>query len=224
MRLIKRRKNLFAVGAAFCIYGVIPHNFLIKKQYPVVNTANKTIDSAIAEYEKEHGKTPESTKLQVLDYYFTKEAFEKLKDIPICEGKLFGEARGIATGRNLVMNYCQNLAGYGFGMKTVIKEELSLKNQTIIHENIHHASALGLIDDVEFDNAWQELSRDPFFKPVTKQIDEHIQEHYSGVMMALFPNYRTLEREAFFSEVYTLQFLRQFMPQRIKDVYKRTLK
>ena len=192
----------------------------ITKKYPPVETKT-TIDAAIEDYEEKHGETPESKKTRILQKYFTKEAFEKLKDVPIYEGETFQEYQAHALGRNFFMNCGQSMLGYGWGMKTVIADEKTITDELICHEYTHHASALGIIDDKKFSEEWNKMFEDEKYKLTTEQIDETITEKYPALIY-ITPKWRTMERESKLTE--KIIFEKTQIPAEMKKVYEKMLK
>lgn len=218
-RIRKKRTKIRLSALVFLTALSLPHEFVITRKYPPVDLNNKSLTQAIIEYENKYGKTPESMKIRVLREYFTPNAFEQLKDIPICEGNIPPLAR--ATGRSPLEMYFQNWFGYGYTRRTIINPEAKLETKTIIHENIHHASALGLIDDDEFANAWEQMYKNKATANIADEINQIIDENYSIIIRTL-QSRRLLEQEAYLSQHYLQN--RSILPPEIRRIYEQILK
>lgn len=227
--MLHKKTRLTSLVASALLAGSLSMGcaYNIKKEYPPVTFTSVSVDQAVKNYEEKYGETPESKKIKILQKYFTDEAFNKIASIPVVEGnvKILGGKNmiGLAMGRNFFMNIGQLIMGYGWGKKTIIKQAKSLSDRSIVHEYTHHASALGLIDDCEFEKAWKKLVADPNYFRLVKDIDEIVYEcGYGSTIKALFPIIITLEREGELAEEIISSPAIEF-PDYIKKVYARTL-
>lgn len=193
----------------------------IRREYPPVDYTSGSLDKSLEEYEGKYGVTPESKKIKILRQYFTDEAFQQLACIPVVEGDVGERTLARATGRNCLMNLGQLFVGYGWGKKTIVKRAESLTHRTTIHEYVHHASAVGRIDDCAFEDAWDKMSEDKKYLSVMKDIDAEVDDGVSAFLAFFFPRIRTIEREAHLAEEIACGLE---VPDYMKEVFKKTLR
>lgn len=196
----------------------------INKKYPLLKKEDllrEKLEENLSKYEQKYGLNPELIKINILKKYFTDEAFEKLKDIPVVSGSKLGDYQAYAAGRNCFINFIQFLIGYGWGRKTIIIGEYVTK-ETIIHEYVHHASAIGLLNDDDFSEVWDIMEKDEKYKNLTQSIEEIIDRHYNSTFMTLIPLLRTLERESLLAEKTMIN--PEAIPDYVKKIYSKTLK
>lgn len=101
----------------------------------------------------------------VLRHYFTDEAYEAIKDIPLIDGPALS---GYAAGTTFLSNVASLVSFNGWGRKVIIQADLLLKwgVKGIVHEYIHHLDdmcrdgELDLFDLEEFREAFWQLERD----------------------------------------------------------------
>ena len=185
----------------------------IRKSYSVVENMQSIED---------YSESPEVMKTRVLNKYFTDEAFEVLKQIPVVVGETVWNYEAHATGRNVVINTAEYVLGFGFGRKTVIADEHSVTEQLLLHEYVHHASAVGLIDDELFSVAWEQMANDSEYNMITKSIDNIIEQNYPGPLMFCFPKWKLIERESKLAEKIVFENVK--VPGYVKNVYSSTLR
>jgi len=93
-------------------------------------------------------------------YYFTKEAYSAIKDIPTINGP---DITPYAAGVNFWSNLASFITFNGVGRKVVADEDL-LKRRgvfTLVHEYIHH------LDDMDRDGEGEFIDHDAFMKAYT---------------------------------------------------------
>lgn len=199
--VLHRKKSLASLLAGALLAGSLSMGcaYNISKEYPSFKHTG-SLEKDIEAYESKYEFNPESAKMRMLLNYFTPEAVEKLKHIPVVEAHFLFNDQIYAAGRNFFINVVQSIGGYGWGRKTIIKDS-NPKNASftheMLHEYIHHASSLGFIDDNEFDKAWKKLSADPKYVDLVKAIEKQIDDNYCPFLMKIIPFWRTIEREAF---------------------------
>ncbi len=221
---MKKKKLDYIVASGIIVVALTQFNWQcgIYKTYPQIKCETKNLDEQIEEYVEKYGKTPEVFKIQVLKKYFTESSFEKLAEIPIVEGRVLLDYSAHAAGRSFAMNCAQLFVGYGWGKKTIIKDEKQLQELIILHEYIHHASALGLINDSEFASAWEKMADDKKYCETTQNINAHIEKVYPQYLMCIVHKWRTLERESSLAE--KIIFEKAEIPKEMKQAYAQVLK
>lgn len=221
---MKTKKLDYIVASGIIVVALTQFNWQcgIYKTYPEIKCETKNIDETIEEYVEKYGETPEAIKIKVLNKYFTNNSFEKLKSVPVVQGRVFYNYCAHAAGRNFAMNCAQIFAGYGWGKKTIITSEKQLSDSIVLHEYIHHASAFGLIDDAQFADSWNKMAQQEKYKKLANKIDEEINEYRPQIIMDSFNIWRTIERESKLAE--KIIFEKAEIPKEMKQVYEKTLK
>lgn len=105
----------------------------------------------------EHHRTVDS----VLRYYFTEEAYEAIKDIPLIDGPA---TSGYAAGTTFLSNMASLVTFNGWGRKVIISKELLGRwgVGAIIHEYVHHLD--DMTRDGELDLVDLEVFREAFLR------------------------------------------------------------
>lgn len=195
---------------------------LTATQFDCGRNITRTFSASADSVESVAYESPETVKNDILEKYFKPDVVEKLKQILLVEGKTFDGYVAHACGRNFLMNCGQAILGYGWGMKTVVADANNIHPDLIVHEYTHHLSALGIVDDTEFENAWQKMCDEPVYKSTTDSIDAEIRRCYPEKLMQIWPKWRTLEREAKLAE--RLVFKNELVSPEMKNVYVGVLK
>lgn len=224
----KKKKLVLATISLASLIAIAKSEYRIHEEYHSVDLSKGSIDESIQIYEKKYGSNLESMKIKVLNNYFTKEAFEKLKEIPVVYGSTYSDSIAAATGRSFFANCFNLLDGYGWGRKTVVTSK-EMSEGTCVHEYIHHASSVGLIDDKEFSVAWKLFCLDKDYEEIREHVDTKIISFYNPWIMNLFPYKTKIEREAiliealYFPENWDQALIKKDLPDYMKKVYEKTL-
>ena len=116
-----------------------------------------------------------STRDDVLSQYFTDEAIQLLEDVPVrCKENL--PVAGIALGDDLVGGLVGTALGLGGGRQIAVL--CVSERNTMIHELVHQADALGLIDLIEFDAALERMRDSEVYGETLRTVEETIRGEY----------------------------------------------
>jgi hypothetical protein len=128
---------------------------------PIKNTKWLPSEHTLKEYDSFH---------QVLKDFFTPEALEAVKDIPVVDGFMI---RPNVIGVNFWSSIAGLVVGNGFGRRVIMSREYILDNDcinTLLHEYIHHLDDMDRddkqewIDHREFALVFRKLMQDERYK------------------------------------------------------------
>lgn len=107
-------------------------------------------------------------------YYFTDEAYEAIKDIPVEIG--FASGAAYAAGTTPLSSIGQFITGHGFGRKIIVSESRLHKDiyQLLIHEFTHH------LDDMTRDGEANFISLEEFLEAYKNCFGHRV---YHGIVL-----------------------------------------
>jgi hypothetical protein len=166
---------------------------------------------------------------QILDKYFAPEARERLKDVKLTKVDSLsssltstGSAAGIAFPGGILGLLALN--GWTPEIKYVDKGSDAWKSELLVHEYLHQADFKDLIDDNEFDNAFERMRNDPQYNGLITHVEnraDYDYKWYDKLSMGLIGMTNT-EKMAYMSAYVALK--PSEVPDYMKEVYKNVLK
>jgi|GEM_PF-3725787 len=113
----------------------------------------------------------------VLAAYFTEEAEEILRVVPLNEGTV-NRAAGFAVGDDWGSQLASWVYGYGAFRQVLIAP--SADECTIFHEYVHQADYSGLIDRQEFNTRVEQLRAEVGYRAIVEKAEAVIRDAHSG--------------------------------------------
>lgn len=135
------------------------------------------IESLRVKFDKDGSS--EFTLDEILRYYFTNGAYERLREVPLLEpGPLHFFSSGYASDGGITDSFWTLFSGgIGFGRHVAIERDILERegDYLIVHEYLHQATSLGLIKNEEFKKAYERYKAEGkgWFYRVERRLSQH---------------------------------------------------